>query len=214
MYPPVLLSYLPALDGYTKPHGAPRLSLGAAMQVSHPNLYSPINLRVFSVLKAGISTTLFLWPPRAEKEAVVEHRKYSSEGRRPGWAMPDQDGFLAQLRARNLHVCAALRAKPHPYLLVPPLTVPPPPSFLQGNTFQATLTTDTKTSFIILNYETIQWTTGKASDGDAETGLGGIPAHVRRAEGKAEGNGTKGVEEWGQRLTSNVFLGQHQVCRR
>ncbi|KAF1561266.1 Alpha-tectorin, partial [Eudyptes schlegeli] len=48
----------------------------------------------------------------------------------------------------------------------------------KGNTFQATLTTDTKTSFIILNYEVIQWTTGKASDGDAETGLGGTPAHA------------------------------------
>lgn len=44
-------------------------------------------------------------------------------------------------------------------------------------------------SFIILNYWDIQWTTGAASDGDAETGLGGTPAHVRGVEGKAEGKG-------------------------
>ncbi|NXH13739.1 SNED1 protein, partial [Bucco capensis] len=48
----------------------------------------------------------------------------------------------------------------------------------KGNTFQATLTTDTKRSFVILNYWDIQWTTGSASDGDAETGLGGTPAHA------------------------------------
>ncbi|NXG81761.1 TECTA protein, partial [Stercorarius parasiticus] len=48
----------------------------------------------------------------------------------------------------------------------------------KGNTFQAVLTTDTKTSLIILNYWDIQWTTGAASDGDAETGLGGTPAHA------------------------------------
>ncbi|NXS47126.1 TECTA protein, partial [Balaeniceps rex] len=48
----------------------------------------------------------------------------------------------------------------------------------KGNTFQAALTTDTKMSFIILNYWDIQWTTGAASDGDAETGLGGTPAHA------------------------------------
>ncbi|NXE98221.1 TECTA protein, partial [Menura novaehollandiae] len=48
----------------------------------------------------------------------------------------------------------------------------------KGNTFQAVLTTDSKMFFIILNYSDIQWTTGTASDGDAETGLGGIPAHA------------------------------------
>ncbi|NWU17027.1 TECTA protein, partial [Cephalopterus ornatus] len=48
----------------------------------------------------------------------------------------------------------------------------------KGNTFQAVLTTDSKMFFIILNYWDIQWTTGAASDGDAETGLGGIAAHV------------------------------------
>ncbi|XP_010179485.1 PREDICTED: alpha-tectorin-like, partial [Mesitornis unicolor] len=47
----------------------------------------------------------------------------------------------------------------------------------KGNTFQAALTTDTKTSFIVLNYGDIQWTTGEASGGDPETGLGGTPAH-------------------------------------
>ncbi|XP_071588840.1 sushi, nidogen and EGF-like domain-containing protein 1 [Heliangelus exortis] len=46
------------------------------------------------------------------------------------------------------------------------------------NTFQAVLTTDTKKSFIIFNYGDIQWTTGEASGGDAETGLGGTPAHA------------------------------------
>ncbi|XP_075594396.1 alpha-tectorin-like [Balearica regulorum gibbericeps] len=48
----------------------------------------------------------------------------------------------------------------------------------KGNTFQAILATNTKTSFIILNYWDIQWTTGTASDGDPETGLGGTPAHA------------------------------------
>ncbi|NXX86883.1 TECTA protein, partial [Urocolius indicus] len=48
----------------------------------------------------------------------------------------------------------------------------------KGNTFQAVLTTDTKTSFTIFNYWDIQWTTGAASDGDEETGLGGTPAHA------------------------------------
>ncbi|NWU19564.1 TECTA protein, partial [Dyaphorophyia castanea] len=48
----------------------------------------------------------------------------------------------------------------------------------KGNTFQAVLTTDSKMFYIMLNYWDIQWTTGAASDGDAETGLGGTPAHV------------------------------------
>uniref|UniRef100_A0A8C3PXL9 NIDO domain-containing protein n=1 Tax=Chrysolophus pictus TaxID=9089 RepID=A0A8C3PXL9_CHRPC len=48
----------------------------------------------------------------------------------------------------------------------------------KGNTFQATLTTNTNTSFIILNYKDIQWTTGVASGGDPKTGLGGTPAHA------------------------------------
>nr|XP_009665529.1 PREDICTED: alpha-tectorin-like isoform X1 [Struthio camelus australis]XP_009665530.1 PREDICTED: alpha-tectorin-like isoform X2 [Struthio camelus australis] len=48
----------------------------------------------------------------------------------------------------------------------------------KGNTFQAALTTDTKMSFIILNYADIQWTSGLASGGDPDTGLGGTPAHA------------------------------------
>ncbi|NXB71204.1 TECTA protein, partial [Donacobius atricapilla] len=48
----------------------------------------------------------------------------------------------------------------------------------KGNTFQAVLTTDSKMSYVIFNYWDIQWTTGTASDGDAETGLGGTPAHA------------------------------------
>ncbi|NXM97628.1 TECTA protein, partial [Sylvia borin] len=48
----------------------------------------------------------------------------------------------------------------------------------KGNTFQAVLTTDSKMFYTIFNYWDIQWTTGAASDGDAETGLGGTPAHV------------------------------------
>ncbi|NXV81813.1 TECTA protein, partial [Atlantisia rogersi] len=55
----------------------------------------------------------------------------------------------------------------------------------KGNTFQAVLTTDTRLSFIILNYWDIQWTTGAASDGDPETGLGGTPAHAGFNSGDA-----------------------------
>uniref|UniRef100_A0A8C5QAY2 NIDO domain-containing protein n=1 Tax=Leptobrachium leishanense TaxID=445787 RepID=A0A8C5QAY2_9ANUR len=46
------------------------------------------------------------------------------------------------------------------------------------NTFQAVLTSDGYRYYIILNYEDVQWTTGTASDGDPETGLGGIPAQA------------------------------------
>ncbi|XP_053908627.1 sushi, nidogen and EGF-like domain-containing protein 1 isoform X2 [Cuculus canorus] len=48
----------------------------------------------------------------------------------------------------------------------------------KGNTFQALLTSNGETSFIVLNYWDIQWTTGAASDGDPDTGLGGTPAHA------------------------------------
>ncbi|XP_066194959.1 alpha-tectorin-like [Sylvia atricapilla] len=48
----------------------------------------------------------------------------------------------------------------------------------KGNTFQAVLTTDSKMFYTIFNYWDIQWTTGAASDGDAETGLGGTRAHA------------------------------------
>ncbi|XP_063798330.1 alpha-tectorin-like isoform X2 [Pseudophryne corroboree] len=46
------------------------------------------------------------------------------------------------------------------------------------NTFQAVLTTDGFHYFAILNYGDIQWTTGTASDGNPETGLGGTPAQA------------------------------------
>ncbi|XP_077193134.1 sushi, nidogen and EGF-like domain-containing protein 1 [Paroedura picta] len=46
------------------------------------------------------------------------------------------------------------------------------------NTFQAVLTTNGKIAFILLNYADIQWTTGRASGGDAKTGLGGMPAQA------------------------------------
>ncbi|XP_069630740.1 sushi, nidogen and EGF-like domain-containing protein 1 [Haliaeetus albicilla] len=46
------------------------------------------------------------------------------------------------------------------------------------NTFQAVLATDGATSFILLNYGDIQWTTGISNGGDAHTGLGGIPAQA------------------------------------
>ncbi|XP_066465373.1 alpha-tectorin-like [Eleutherodactylus coqui] len=46
------------------------------------------------------------------------------------------------------------------------------------NTFQAVLTSDGYRCIVILNYGDIQWTTGTASDGDADTGLGGIPAQA------------------------------------
>ncbi|XP_061188889.1 protein mesh-like [Saccostrea echinata] len=46
------------------------------------------------------------------------------------------------------------------------------------NTFQEILITNGQHSFTIFNYEQIQWTTGTASNGDANTGLGGIPAQV------------------------------------
>ncbi|KAM9299510.1 alpha-tectorin-like [Gastrophryne carolinensis] len=46
------------------------------------------------------------------------------------------------------------------------------------NTFQAVLTTDGFKYLAIFNYKDIQWTTGTASDGDPDTGLGGIPAQA------------------------------------
>ncbi|KYO26244.1 sushi, nidogen and EGF-like domain-containing protein 1 [Alligator mississippiensis] len=46
------------------------------------------------------------------------------------------------------------------------------------NTFQAVLATDGDISFIMLNYEDIQWTTGIASGGDPLTGLGGTAAQA------------------------------------
>ncbi|KAM4015666.1 alpha-tectorin-like [Anomaloglossus baeobatrachus] len=46
------------------------------------------------------------------------------------------------------------------------------------NTFQAVLTSDGFNYIAILNYDDIQWTTGTASDGDPDTGLGGTPAQA------------------------------------
>lgn len=44
------------------------------------------------------------------------------------------------------------------------------------NTFQAVLITDGLQSFVIFNYDLITWTTGRASGGNADNGLGGTPA--------------------------------------
>ncbi|XP_071145017.1 uncharacterized protein [Mytilus edulis] len=46
------------------------------------------------------------------------------------------------------------------------------------NTFQAVLITDNKSTFVIYNYNKIEWTTGTSSQGNADTGLDGIPAQV------------------------------------
>ncbi|XP_056187494.1 sushi, nidogen and EGF-like domain-containing protein 1 [Falco biarmicus] len=46
------------------------------------------------------------------------------------------------------------------------------------NTFQAVLATDGATSFVMLNYGDLQWTTGLANDGNAYSGLGGTPAQA------------------------------------
>ncbi|XP_072171933.1 uncharacterized protein [Diadema setosum] len=54
------------------------------------------------------------------------------------------------------------------------------------NTFQVVLVTDGTLSFAIFNYEDINWTTGSASDGSAETGLGGTPAMAGYNAGDGE----------------------------
>ncbi|CAC5402873.1 Sushi, nidogen and EGF-like domain-containing protein 1,Alpha-tectorin [Mytilus coruscus] len=46
------------------------------------------------------------------------------------------------------------------------------------NTFQCVLISDTESTFVIYNYNKIEWTTGTASSGDADTGIGGTPAQV------------------------------------
>ncbi|ESO98711.1 hypothetical protein LOTGIDRAFT_113882 [Lottia gigantea] len=46
------------------------------------------------------------------------------------------------------------------------------------NTFQAVLITNGKESFVIFNYQRIDWTTGSNSGGDTTTGLGGNPAQA------------------------------------
>ncbi|NXI35799.1 TECTA protein, partial [Galbula dea] len=56
-------------------------------------------------------------------------------------------------------------------------------SFFRGtsnkvNTFQVVLATDGATSFVMLNYGDLQWTTGISNQGDPHTGLGGLPAQA------------------------------------
>ncbi|XP_041370957.1 sushi domain-containing protein 2-like [Gigantopelta aegis] len=46
------------------------------------------------------------------------------------------------------------------------------------NTFQAVLITDSVRSFVIFNYNKIEWTTGSNSGGSTNTGLGGNPAQA------------------------------------
>ncbi|XP_048752938.2 protein mesh-like [Ostrea edulis] len=46
------------------------------------------------------------------------------------------------------------------------------------NTFQEILITNGQHSFTVFNYKQVEWTTGTASGGDSETGLGGTPAQV------------------------------------
>ncbi|XP_026541083.1 alpha-tectorin-like [Notechis scutatus] len=54
------------------------------------------------------------------------------------------------------------------------------------NTFQAVLTSDGKMSFVMLNYQDIQWISGQASGGDAHTGLEGTPAQAGFNTGDAD----------------------------
>ncbi|XP_053123561.1 alpha-tectorin-like [Hemicordylus capensis] len=54
------------------------------------------------------------------------------------------------------------------------------------NTFQAVLTSNGELSFVLLNYQDIQWISGQASGGDAHTGLGGTPAQAGFNNGDAE----------------------------
>ncbi|NXN98362.1 TECTA protein, partial [Rhinopomastus cyanomelas] len=46
------------------------------------------------------------------------------------------------------------------------------------NTFQAVLATDGVTSFVLLNYGELQWTTGISNQGNPYSGLGGLPAQA------------------------------------
>ncbi|NXH16780.1 TECTA protein, partial [Bucco capensis] len=46
------------------------------------------------------------------------------------------------------------------------------------NTFQVVLATDGLTSYVMLNYGDLQWTTGISNQGDPHTGLGGLPAQA------------------------------------
>ena len=52
------------------------------------------------------------------------------------------------------------------------------------------LITDGRHSFVLFNYNVITWTTGTASGGNADDGLGGNPAQVSdglRVEGRGGG---------------------------
>ncbi|XP_042295751.1 alpha-tectorin-like [Sceloporus undulatus] len=53
------------------------------------------------------------------------------------------------------------------------------------NTFQAVLTSNGELSFVILNYQDIQWISGQASGGDVHTGLEGTPAQAGFNSGDA-----------------------------
>lgn len=76
------------------------------------------------------------------------------------------------------------------------------------NTFQSVLITDGRESVVIFNYNVTAWTTGTASGGNADTGLGGTPAQ----SGFNAGDGTSFFDLPGSRtnqilnlpLTSNV----------
>ncbi|XP_063168377.1 alpha-tectorin-like [Candoia aspera] len=54
------------------------------------------------------------------------------------------------------------------------------------NTFQAVLISNGKMSFVMLNYQDIQWISGQASGGDAHTGLEGTPAQAGFNNGDAD----------------------------
>ncbi|XP_025111782.1 sushi domain-containing protein 2-like isoform X2 [Pomacea canaliculata] len=74
------------------------------------------------------------------------------------------------------------------------------------NTFQAVLVSDGALSFVILNYDTIEWTTGSNSQGTPETGLGGNPAQVGHQAGFNAGDGVNFYEIEGARTESVINL--------
>ncbi|XP_062583122.1 protein mesh-like [Saccostrea cucullata] len=57
---------------------------------------------------------------------------------------------------------------------------------VKRNSFQGILITNGQHSFTVFNYGKIEWTTGKASGGNASTGLGGTPAQVGFNAGDGE----------------------------
>ncbi|XP_078236097.1 alpha-tectorin-like [Pogona vitticeps] len=54
------------------------------------------------------------------------------------------------------------------------------------NTFQVVLASDGELSFVVMNYQDIQWISGQASGGDALTGLEGTPAQAGFNSGDAD----------------------------